>query len=122
MRRTLSVCGNRYVVGNCEGPVYRSRLFEQLREHIYSTTPDASLSIGKRSLGHISNYYTGLVISDEEVSAIQDAAEKFDVNVLNTRYVLHFETRTKPELRKGPERFPNRVHPSGCLFRGSAIC
>jgi dipeptidyl-peptidase-3 len=68
----------------------------QLREHIYSVAPDASLSIGKRSLGHISNYYTGEIISDEEVAAVQEAAEKHDVNVLNTRYVTQCKARTRP--------------------------
>jgi dipeptidyl-peptidase-3 len=36
-------------------------------------------------LGHVSNYYTGEVITDEEVAAIQAAAEKHGVDVLNTR-------------------------------------
>jgi dipeptidyl-peptidase-3 len=59
----------------------------QLRDHIYSTTPEASLYIGKRSLGHISNYYVGEVTSDEEVTAIQAAAEKLNIDIMNTRYV-----------------------------------
>ena len=57
----------------------------KLHEHIYSTAPDASLLIGKPNLGHISNYYTGEVITDEEVVAVQAAAEKQDLDVLNTR-------------------------------------
>lgn len=57
----------------------------QLQEHIYSAAPDASLLIGKRNLGHTCNYYTGEVITDEEVAAVQAAAEKHDVDVLNTR-------------------------------------
>jgi len=71
-------------------PIERNDLY-QLKEHIYSVAPEASLLIGKRSLGHISNYYPGEVISDEEVAAVQGAAEKNDVNVLNTRYVVHFK-------------------------------
>ena len=59
----------------------------QLKEHIYALTPEPSLSIGKRNAGHVSNYYLGEVISDEEVAAIQSAAEKFGIDVLNTRYV-----------------------------------
>jgi hypothetical protein len=59
----------------------------QLKEHIYSTTPEASLYIGKRSLGHVSNYYLGEVANDEEVAAVQAAAEKLNIDVLNTRYV-----------------------------------
>jgi len=53
--------------------------------HIYSIAPDSSLLIGKRSLGHISNYYIGEVITDEEVAAVQAAAEKHNVDVMNTR-------------------------------------
>ncbi|EGO18571.1 hypothetical protein SERLADRAFT_353218 [Serpula lacrymans var. lacrymans S7.9] len=47
----------------------------------------SSLSIGKRSEGHVSNYYLGQPITDEEVAAVQEAAEKIDVDVLNTRVV-----------------------------------
>ena len=57
----------------------------QLQEHIYSVAPDASLLIGKPNLGHISNYYTGEVITDEEVAAVQTAAEEHNVDVMNTR-------------------------------------
>jgi dipeptidyl-peptidase-3 len=60
-------------------------LFDQLKEHIYSTTPESSLFIGKRSEGHVSNYYLGEVITDEEVTAVQQAAEKFEVDIMNTR-------------------------------------
>lgn len=58
----------------------------QLKEHIYSTSPENSLSIGKRSEGHVSNYYLGEVITDEEVAAVQQAAEKLGIDILNTRY------------------------------------
>ena len=57
----------------------------QLKEHIYSTTPESSLFIGKRSEGHVSNYYLGEVITDEEVAAVQKAAEKLGIDILNTR-------------------------------------
>ncbi|KIK16465.1 hypothetical protein PISMIDRAFT_30890 [Pisolithus microcarpus 441] len=60
-------------------------VWESLKDHIYSTTPEGSLFIGKRSEGHVSNYYLGEVITDEEVSAVQAAAEKIGVDVLNTR-------------------------------------
>ncbi|KAF8833939.1 dipeptidyl-peptidase III [Paxillus ammoniavirescens] len=60
-------------------------LFNALKEHIYSVTPETSLFIGKRSEGHISNYYLGEVISDEEVAQVQEAAEKLGVDILNTR-------------------------------------
>jgi dipeptidyl-peptidase III len=49
--------------------------------------PEASLSIGKRSAGHVSNYYEGEPIEDDEVAAVQAGAEKIGVDVLNTRYV-----------------------------------
>ncbi|KAN0097951.1 Peptidase family M49 domain containing protein [Tylopilus felleus] len=60
-------------------------LFDQLKEHIYSVTPENSLSIGKRSEGHVSNYYLGEVITDDEVAAVQTAAEKLGIDILNTR-------------------------------------
>ncbi|KAI5997175.1 peptidase family M49-domain-containing protein [Pisolithus albus] len=60
-------------------------VWESLKDHIYSTTPESSLFIGKRSEGHVSNYYLGEVITDEEVSAVQAAAETIGVDVLNTR-------------------------------------
>lgn len=43
------------------------------------------MSIGKRSEGQVSNYYLGEVITDEEVEAVQIAAEKIGVDVFNTR-------------------------------------
>ena len=60
---------------------------DQLKEHIYASSPEASLFIGKRNQGHVSNYYLGEVISDEEVAIIQAAAEKLGIDVLNTRWV-----------------------------------
>jgi dipeptidyl-peptidase III len=48
--------------------------------------PEASLSIGKRNLGHVSNYYLGVLMTDAEVAAVQAAAEKLSVDILNTRY------------------------------------
>jgi len=59
----------------------------QLKGHIYASTPEESLFIGKRSEGHVSNYYIGEIISDDEVAAVQAAAEKLDIDVLNTRYM-----------------------------------
>lgn len=43
------------------------------------------MSIGKRSEGHVSNYYLGEVITDEEVAAVQRAAEKLGIDIMNTR-------------------------------------
>lgn len=62
----------------------------KLKDHIYALTPESNLFIGKRSLGHISNYYLGEPISDEEVASVQTAAEALGVDVLNTRYVIVF--------------------------------
>ncbi|KAI0638610.1 aflatoxin-detoxifizyme [Trametes polyzona] len=60
-------------------------LWKELKEHIYQLVPESSNFIGKRSLGHVSNYYLGEPPTDEEVAAIQTAAEKLDISVLNTR-------------------------------------
>ncbi|KAI0650861.1 aflatoxin-detoxifizyme [Trametes meyenii] len=60
-------------------------LWNELKEHIYQLLPESSNFIGKRSLGHVSNYYLGEAPTDEEVAAVQEAAEKIDVSVLNTR-------------------------------------
>ena len=60
-------------------------LWNELKGHIYQLEPESSNFIGKRSLGHVSNYYLGEPVTDEEVAAIQAAAEKMDVSVLNTR-------------------------------------
>jgi dipeptidyl-peptidase-3 len=62
-------------------------LWEELKGHLYEADPEACLSIGKRNAGHVSNYYEGEPMSDEEVAAVQAAAEKLGVDVLNTRYV-----------------------------------
>ncbi|KAF8228175.1 aflatoxin-detoxifizyme [Tricholoma matsutake] len=64
-----------------------SLLWKDLREHIYASAPEESLFIGKRSEGHVSNYYMGEVISDDEVAAVQAASEKLGLDVLNTRVV-----------------------------------
>lgn len=58
----------------------------QLKEHIYQVSPESSNFIGKRQEGHVSNYYLGEPPTDLEVAAVQTAAEKLGVDVLNTRY------------------------------------
>jgi len=60
-------------------------LWKELKEPIYALKPEDSLFVGKPSLGHISNYYPGLPISDEEVAAVQTAAESLNIDVLDTR-------------------------------------
>ncbi|KZT32649.1 aflatoxin-detoxifizyme [Sistotremastrum suecicum HHB10207 ss-3] len=59
--------------------------YDLLQESIYALTPEESLLIGKRSKGHVSNYYLGDVPTDEEVAQIQTAAESLGIDVLNTR-------------------------------------
>jgi dipeptidyl-peptidase III len=57
-----------------------------VKDNIYAGEPEASLFIGKRDQGQVSNYYLGEPITDEEVAAIQTAAEKIEIDILNTRY------------------------------------
>jgi dipeptidyl-peptidase-3 len=59
----------------------------QLKEHIYAVTPESALLVGKPNQGHVSNYYLGEIILDEEVADIQTAAEKLGIDLLNTRSV-----------------------------------
>ncbi|KAH9854917.1 aflatoxin-detoxifizyme [Lenzites betulinus] len=73
------------VVGKSANAANAVPLWNELKEHIYQLDPESSNFIGKRSLGHISNYYLGEPVTDDEVAAIQAAAEKLDVSVLNTR-------------------------------------
>lgn len=37
--------------------------------------------------GHLSNYYLGELIDDDEVAAVQSAAEKLGLAIENTRFV-----------------------------------
>jgi len=60
-------------------------LWNELRDHIYALEPEPSLFIGKRDLGHVNNYYLGDTITDDEVAAVQTAAEKTKIDILNTR-------------------------------------
>jgi dipeptidyl-peptidase-3 len=59
-----------------------------LKDHIYALEPEASLFIGKRDVGQVSNYYLGDPITDDEVAAVQSAAEKIEIDILNTRYAV----------------------------------
>ncbi|KAG6897567.1 hypothetical protein C0992_000155 [Termitomyces sp. T32_za158] len=63
------------------------QLWTNLKEHIYALVPESDLFIGKRSLGHVSNYYLGEPVTDEDVAAVQAAAENLGIDVLNTRVV-----------------------------------
>lgn len=61
------------------------KLWDALEEHIYSLEPQASLLVGKPNAGHLSNYYLGETIQDDEVAAVQAAAEKLGLAIENTR-------------------------------------
>lgn len=68
------------------------KLWDSLKDHIYSTEPHEILSIGKNIEGHVTNYYLGEAITDEEVNAIQEVVEKLNISVLNTRIKKHSAT------------------------------
>ncbi|EJT99028.1 aflatoxin-detoxifizyme [Dacryopinax primogenitus] len=60
-------------------------LWNELKVRMWSLEPESELLIGKPSAGHISNYYLGKTISDEEVDEVQKVCEKLSVDPLNTR-------------------------------------
>ncbi|OBZ70380.1 Dipeptidyl peptidase 3 [Grifola frondosa] len=73
------------VVAKCANASEALKLWNELKGHIYQLVPESSNSIGKPNLGHISNYYLGDPILDEEVASVQASAEKLGIDVLNTR-------------------------------------
>ncbi|KAI0306584.1 aflatoxin-detoxifizyme [Multifurca ochricompacta] len=73
------------VIENSPNAANAIPLWNELKEHVYALEPEASLFIGKRSLGQVSNYYLGDSITDDEVVAVQAAAEKIGIDILNTR-------------------------------------
>ncbi|KAI9446467.1 aflatoxin-detoxifizyme [Lactarius indigo] len=73
------------VIENSPNAANAVPLWNELKEHIYALEPEASLFIGKSELGQVSNYYLGDTITDEEVAAVQTAAENIGVDILNTR-------------------------------------
>ncbi|GAA6015297.1 hypothetical protein JCM10207_008940 [Rhodosporidiobolus poonsookiae] len=61
-------------------------LWEDLKEEIYALSPEASLSIGKPSAGHISAYYPSTPApSDAQVEEVQALADAAGISTLNTR-------------------------------------
>ncbi|KZO99620.1 aflatoxin-detoxifizyme [Calocera viscosa TUFC12733] len=62
-----------------------SKVWDEVKDLIWSLEPEPQLLIGKPSAGHISNYYLGETISDEEVAEVQKLCEKLGVDPLNTR-------------------------------------
>ncbi|KAH9048108.1 aflatoxin-detoxifizyme [Lactarius hengduanensis] len=73
------------VIENSPNAANAVPLWNELKEHIYALEPEASLFIGKSELGQVSNYYLGDTITDDEVAAVQTAAENIGVDILNTR-------------------------------------
>ncbi|THU97856.1 aflatoxin-detoxifizyme [Dendrothele bispora CBS 962.96] len=73
------------VVEKSENASKAKELWAKLGDHIFALEPAQSLFIGKPSEGHVSNYYLGETITDEEVAQVQTAAEKLGVDILNTR-------------------------------------
>ena len=58
----------------------------QVKTEIYSLEPEASLSIGKPSEGHLSAYYpSNPAPSDAEIDEVQAICDKAGVSTLNTR-------------------------------------
>ncbi|KAF8317581.1 aflatoxin-detoxifizyme [Clavulina sp. PMI_390] len=73
------------IVEHSERSHEAKNLWERLGDHIYSTQPEAEMLIGKRSDGHVSNYYLGEPIQDEDIAAVQTGIEKCGIAVQNTR-------------------------------------
>ncbi|CAE7107469.1 unnamed protein product [Rhizoctonia solani] len=91
-------------------------LWEKLKVHIYSTDPEASLLIGKKCDGHVSNYYPGRkVITNEEAEKIQKFAEKISLDIENTRvqkdsdtsFVILVASADKKQDEKHSKAFDN---------------
>ncbi|QRW16305.1 dipeptidyl peptidase 3 [Rhizoctonia solani] len=85
--------------------------WEKLKGHIYGVEPEASLLIGKRCDGHVSNYYPGTkVISNEEAEKIQKFAEKISLDIENTRVLKESDTSFAILIASADER-PDEKHP-----------
>ncbi|ELU45528.1 dipeptidyl peptidase III [Rhizoctonia solani AG-1 IA] len=85
--------------------------WEKLKGHIYGVEPEASLLIGKRCDGHVSNYYPGTkVISNEEAEKIQKFAENISLDIENTRVLKESDTSFAILIASADER-PDEKHP-----------
>ncbi|KAJ3148629.1 hypothetical protein HDU86_007383 [Geranomyces michiganensis] len=73
---------------SASGSAKATKLFQSLREFIYSSTPSEATLIGFPAEGHISGYYTSN-ISKADVEAVQALIEKHDISALNTRLHKH---------------------------------
>ena len=81
------------------------------RQHLCPGARGGSLFIGKRDQGQVSNYYLGEPITDDEVAAIQTAAEKIEIDIINTRYAR--PSSTSPILRSSLHRASCSVQKNG---------
>ncbi|KAF8317582.1 aflatoxin-detoxifizyme [Clavulina sp. PMI_390] len=75
----------RKIVEHSERSSEALKTWDKLEAHIYATTPEAEMLLGKPNAGHISNYYLGELIQDEDVAAVQSGIEKYNIAVENTR-------------------------------------
>ncbi|KAH7343473.1 aflatoxin-detoxifizyme [Rhizoctonia solani] len=86
-------------------------LWEKLKEHIYCLEPEASLLIGKKCDGHVSNYYPGTnVITNEEAEKIQKFVEKISLDIENTRVQKESDTSFIILIASADEK-PDEKHP-----------
>lgn len=97
-------------------------LWNELKEEIYSLEPEAKLTIGKPSDGHLSSYYPSeIVLSDAEVDEVQALADQAGVSTLNTRLskesnsllTLHLASSDDKEL---PPSYPAALVSSSLGF------
>ncbi|KAK9761668.1 hypothetical protein K7432_013265 [Basidiobolus ranarum] len=89
-----------------------TKLFEAVRENIFSITPESKNLLGYVDDGHVSNYYSENV-TKRDILDIQKYLESIDVDSLNTRLFktsdTEFEVRVasaqvkEPEAHKTPE-------------------
>lgn len=81
------------VIKVCENQASAQTFFDQVKEEMYSLTPESKLTIGKRSEGHVSAYYPSeLAPSDIEVDEVQALADANGISTLNTRLSKHSDT------------------------------
>lgn len=74
------------VVNACQQSDVALPLWQELKGEIYSLSPEASLSIGKPSAGHISAYYpSSPAPSDAQVDEVQALCDAAGISTANTR-------------------------------------
>ncbi|BGP24644.1 hypothetical protein JCM10295v2_003562 [Rhodotorula toruloides] len=74
------------VVKACHRSDVALPLWQELKEDIYSLSPETSLSIGKPSAGHVSAYYpSSPAPSDAQVDEVQALCDAAGISTANTR-------------------------------------